>query len=196
MSERDHTKPSGVKRIVFKEIVGGDWRKFVAQSNDADSGGGARDLRFRPYDEFAKIFRLLFPSVRHARRRRGGTSVQVEVFVGEFYWHLDGEEGSREATFEPPTDARGGEGRIPVVHKYPPFTQPPPSNEGRVVLLLIQRGDNRVWPAFATERSLRANEWDAAVTQVILGALDAHRPAKQVARGYIDFESGRRYSDA
>lgn len=42
----------GVKRFIFKELVEGDFRKFFAQSNDTDSGGGARDLRYKPQKEF------------------------------------------------------------------------------------------------------------------------------------------------
>jgi len=63
---------AGVKRIVYKEIVEGDFRKFKAESNDADTGGGARDLRFRPHDEFAKVFRELFPRSQQKTRKRDG----------------------------------------------------------------------------------------------------------------------------
>jgi hypothetical protein len=39
--------PTAAARILYKEIVEGDLRKFRAESNDAATGGGARDLRFR-----------------------------------------------------------------------------------------------------------------------------------------------------
>ncbi len=185
-------KPRGVKRVVFKQIVEGDFRKFVAQSNDTDSGGGARDLRFRPYDEFVKVFRLLFPVVRHAKRRRNGGMVDVEILVGKFHWPG----GSKEATFEPPTDARPNEGRVPVVHTYPPFSKLPATNQGKMVLLLVQRDDDTVWPEFATEESLRSGKWHKSVAQPILRSLDAERASNQVARGYIDFATGEVYSDA
>lgn len=35
-----------IAEILFHEIADGDVRKFNAESNDADTGGGARDLRF------------------------------------------------------------------------------------------------------------------------------------------------------
>jgi len=41
-----------VTRFVFKELKDGDLRKFTATSADANSGGGARDQRFSPYDKF------------------------------------------------------------------------------------------------------------------------------------------------
>jgi hypothetical protein len=190
-------KPAGVKRVVFKEIVEGDFRKFQAESNDADTGGGARDLRFRPYEKFAEVFRKLFPDVRVETRRRDRKPTDVEILVGRLHW-LDesGTAVSREALFEPPTDARPGEGRIPVVHTYPPFNRLPSSKEGRMVVLLVQRDDGTVWPEFATERSLKSGAWNENVAKPILRSLAANRPGNQVARGYIDFESMTEYSDA
>jgi len=188
---------AGIKRIVFKEIVEGDLRKFEAQSNDADTGGGARDLRFRPFEEFQTIFSALFPNTRIETRRRGGAAANVEVLVGAFHWLDEAQlRQSREAIFEPPTDPRPGEGRIPMVHKYPPFNRLPPTNEGRMVLLLIQRDDDTVWPEFATENSLRSGDWAVSVSEPILRSLEAQRNTHSVARGYIDYVTGREYSDA
>ena len=188
--------PAHVKRVVFKEIAEGDYRKFEAHSNDADSGGGARDLRFRPYEKFREVFLDLFPLVRAATRRRGGVDTEVKVLVGRLYWPDGDTVASAEATFEPPTDARPNEGRIPVVHTYPPFSDLPSTNQGKVVLLLIQRDDDTVWPSFATEGSLRSGAWEPSVATPILASLKASRPTNQVARGYIDFARGTMFSDA
>ncbi len=198
MASQPPTKPAGVARVVFKEIVPGDLRKFKAESNDADTGGGARDLRFRPYDEFAPIFRKLFPNVRRETRTREKKKATVEVFEGRFYWQdKAGKVQSKEATFEPPTSARPGEGRIPVVYTYPPLNDIPPTNEGRIVVLLVQRTDGHVWPAFATEKSLRSGEWDESVAKAILQCLDTERKGGQAARGYVDFEDmNRSWCDA
>jgi len=197
MPSQPRAAPAGVIRVIYQELREGDFRKFEAQSNDSDTGGGARDLRFRPYDKFEKIFRKLFPQRRSTNRRRGGRQTQVEILVGRLHWTDDaGNDTSKEATFEPPTDARAGEGRLTKVHVYPPFNRLPPSNEGRVVLLLIQRADGTVWPAFATEKSLRAGLWDARLTKAVLRSLDADRPANRKACGYLDFELDTEYSDA
>lgn len=185
-----------VKRIVYKEVPEGDWRKFRAQSNNAASGGGARDLRFRPYDEFAKIFALLFPQARSELRRRGGKKVGVKVYWGTLHWTRGGTDGSREARFEPPTDSRPYEGRVPVIYKYPPFKLVPTTNEGRIVVMLVQRNDDTVWPEFVTEQSLRSGAWEASISAPILRSLDAPRSARQVARGYIDLVRNVAYSDA
>jgi hypothetical protein len=196
MNDQIGTKPADVKRVVFKQIVEGDFRKFVAQSNDAETGGGARDLRFRPFDEFVEVFRLLFPAVRREKRRREGGMIDIEILVGRLHWFDGGNDASKEATFEPPTDARPNEGRLPIVHKYPPFNHLPSTDKGRMVLLLVQRDDDTVWVEFASEDSLRSGEWHDAVAQPILRSLDAKRGFKQVARGFIDLMSGKEYSDA
>ena len=40
-----------LKRLVYKEVLPGDLRKARGESNDdAAAGGGARDLRLRPWD--------------------------------------------------------------------------------------------------------------------------------------------------
>src|SRR5690348_4533593 len=107
----DLARPAGVKRVVFMEIVPGDLRKFRAESNDSPSGGGARDLRFRPFEVFDEIFAKLFPGNRTEQRRRGGMTSDVEIRVGRLSWQDSrGEYQSKEATFEPPTDVRPDEG--------------------------------------------------------------------------------------
>ncbi|GIK51471.1 MAG: hypothetical protein BroJett014_04440 [Planctomycetota bacterium] len=188
--------PAGVTRVVFKQMVEGDFRKIEAQSNDADTGGGARDLRFSPFEEFAKIFSIIFPTLRKEKRKRNGVATDVDVFVGRLHWTEGGKEVSKEVTFEPPTDARPNEGRIPVVHTYPPLNNPPATNQGKMVLLLIQRNDGTVWPAFTTEASLKSGEWEPMVAASVLRSLSAKRPVNQVARGYIDLVTGQEYSDA
>ena len=183
------SKPAGVKRIVFKEAVEGDFRKFQAMSNDSDSGGGARDIRFRPHDKFDPIFERLFPN----QTVISGAMVRA----GEFFWKgSGGAEESAEARYWPPTKARPGEGRVATVHKYPPFEVPQPTDKGRVVVLLVQRDDDKVWPEFATEDDLRSGAWSDAVSQPILRSLDANRREDEVARGFIDFETGEEFTDA
>lgn len=196
MANHDRVGPAGVKRVVFKELAEGDYRKFEAQSNDAETGGGARDLRFRPYDEFQVVFRALFPGVRKVRRRRNGQQSEIEIFVGRLHWSVGGISSSDEAVFEPPTDARPHEGRIPVVHRYKPLQDLPPQGSKKVVLLLIQRSDDTVWLELVPEDSLRSGDWEDRVAGPILDSLDAKRPANQVARGFVDLVARRNYSDA
>ncbi|MBE2251079.1 MAG: hypothetical protein IAE78_16185 [Myxococcus sp.] len=177
--------------VIFKEIVGGDLRKLRAESNDADSGGGARDFRF-PHREFGGAFSRIFSGTERQKRGRGSKKRDVSIPVGRFYWERDGKVEWKEARYEPPTDSRPTEGRIPVVHTYPPLRTPPPSKEGRLLVLIIQREDGTVWPAFATEDSLRReskadeDQWADAVRRPILKALADTAESGAVARGVID----------
>lgn len=187
--------PAEVTCVVFKEIVEGDIRKFEAKSNDSDSGGGARDLRFSPYDEFVEIFRVIFPD-EEVKTRKGNANAAVKTLSGRLHWCQDGTDTSLEATFVPPTDARPNEGRIPSVNTYPPFQKPFPADQGRILLLLVQRTDGAVWIAFATEVALRSGKWHKSVSVPVLRSLDAKRSANHGARGYIDFMNCQEYSDA
>jgi hypothetical protein len=83
-----------------------------------------------------------------------------------------------------------------VVHKYDAFKKPVPRNEGRIVLLLVQRDDLRVWPEFVTEAQLGSGAWHDSVAKPILKCLRASRGRGQVARGFIDYSSGMEYCDA
>lgn len=185
-----------VARILYKELVEGDLRKLRAESNDADTGGGARDFRFGSYPTLLPVIRAMFPRTAQEDRRRNGVAAQIDVFKGAFYWQTATGVKSKEAIFEPPTDARPSEGRIARVHDYPCFDA---SNVrigvgNRVLLLLIQLDDGTVWPHYAEEESLRTpNAWHPVVARELLDCLDAKRPANQVVIGYRDFTNAGRY---
>ena len=48
--------------VIFKQIKPGDYRKLAAESNDAPTGGGARDFRF-PSAPFAPVLEMFFPKI-------------------------------------------------------------------------------------------------------------------------------------
>jgi len=169
---------TGITRIVYKEIVSGDRRKFEAQSNDTPSGGGARDLRFSPYAEFIKVFERMLPT----RDANGVNS-------GRFTWMEKGVQKSGDAFFHPPTVARNNEGRIASVDKYMPLNTLPPEDEGITILIIYQIKDGTVWPCFTTDKSLESGAWHAAVSTIILKCLHAHRRAGTSCCGFIDYET-------
>lgn len=173
------TRPSGIARIVYKEIVGGDRRKFEAQSNDSKTGGGARDLRFSPYSEFLRVFKRMFPQ-----------QDQKGICQGKFYWFEGTSEISKDAFFHPPTNHRPNEGRIANIDKFLPGDRLPPVKGGRVFLILIQHSNGKVWPEFVTERSLRKDPWHEGVKDAILGCDVAKRASNISTAGFIDFERG------
>lgn len=187
-----------VARILYKEILPGDLRKISAQSNDSDTGGGARDFRFGSYGMVVPVIKEMFPETVQEERKRDGVTTYLHIFKGRFYWHRhDGSVDSQVSFFEPPTDVRPSEGRIVRVHEYGCFDTnliPKGGVGNRVLLLLIQRKDGKVWPHFAEEKSLRqAGVWDPAVAEELLNCLDAPRAAGRATVGYRDFTSRGRY---
>jgi len=189
----DSVSQSSIRRVVYREITAGDRRKFVAQSNDTASGGGARDLRFSPYERFGDVFARLFPNQRNEVRKRGGVMSEVRVLFGRFHWtDENNRQQSMESAFEPPTDARSFEGRIPKIHTYPCFDDLPNDADGIVLLLLIQDEDGAVWPRFVTEGSLQRPGWNRHVADRLLDCIRAKRGVVSVA-GYMDFETGQSF---
>lgn len=190
----DTQQTGDIARIVFREILDGDRLKFVAQSNISDSGGGARDLRFRGWDVMEEALRKLFPQTQVAKRRRANSET-LEIYAGQFHWvrKSDGIEVSREALLEPPTDARPNESRITRVHEYDCFTiSAPEEGSGRLMVLFIQKLDGSVWPFVITERSLEHDDWNAIVADFLLSALNANRRVNNAAYGFVDFTTGER----
>lgn len=187
-----------VVRILYKEIVPGDLRKILAESNDSDTGGGARDFRFGSYKTLLPVIEQMFPRKVKESRKRDGVTEQIDVFQGEFFWHNDsGQVEHKESFFESPTDARPSEGRVARVHEYGCFdtSRMPAGGQGnRVLLLLIQLHDGSVWPYYAEEKTLRIKgKWDPVVANELLGCLDAKRASNRAVIGYRDFTNEGRY---
>ncbi|TBV05058.1 hypothetical protein [Phytopseudomonas dryadis] len=187
-----------VARILYKEIVPGDLRKIHAESNDADTGGGARDFRFGSYPSIAAIVMKMFPNQVVETRRRSGVPTPTNIYSGTFYWRdRTGNVLGANSYFEPPTDARPAEGRITRVHEQPCLStalMPTPTYNNRVFLLLIQLLDDTVWPFYAEEQTLRtAGLWDPQVAQKMLDCIDAQRRVDQAVIGFFDFMSGGSY---
>lgn len=186
--------PTGVSRIVFKQLLDGDWKKFEAKSNIAQSGGGARDIRFGNWPSMRRALGELFPGRTSLLRKRGGVRQMVELYVGSLCWLEDGNFVTKEALLESPTDARGTEARLARVPDYNCFKFAiPEEGAGRLIALLIQREDGSVWPRVVTERSLEHDDWDSRVSDFLLSALNAKRAKHNAAYGFIDFITGETF---
>lgn len=175
-----NTPFTGVELVVYKKIVAGDFRKFRAESNDTPSGGGARDLRFSPSNEFMALFNRMFT-------RQGTTG----TLTGQLYWD---DLPPTNVTIHQPTNARPNEVRIGTVHECFP-AQVIPTNSEDCVLLLVLRSDGRVYPYFTSEHSLQHDRWHPAVKGPILRGLEAKRPANITPMGYVDIENGREWNN-
>ncbi|HIF5880018.1 TPA: hypothetical protein ACX3FY_004164 [Vibrio parahaemolyticus] len=173
-----------VVRMVYREVMPGDRRKFVAQSNDTPSGGGARDFRYRPYGSFEGIFEKMLSNRKTIARRRNGIQTNIEIHSSRVQVIKGASTVIKEIEFEPPTDARGDEGRLTRLSHYE--LEVTPESEGRTFLLLYQVGSGELFLTFASEQSLHAELWDENITEILLDCLYAKcRGAKQ---GYHDFE--------
>ena len=170
----------GVKLVVYKKIVEGDLSKFTATSNITQSGGGARDLRFSPANEFLPVFQRMFTPF-------DGTG----VLRGYFSW---ANHANTEVFIHPPTNSRPNEVRIGRIHEcFPADVIPNDSTD--CILLLVLDTAGRISPYFTSQRSLRDDNWHPAIKGPILDGLNADRSAKITAMGYVDLENGRSYSN-
>lgn len=168
-----------VRLVIYKRIVEGDLSKFTATSNITQSGGGARDLRFSPAEEFFSAFRRMF-----AQDADG-------VLRGQFSW---GNHAPTDAEIHPPTNSRPNEVRIGRIHEcFPQSVIPKDSTD--CVLLIVLDNAGRVSPYFTSLRSLKIDNWHPAIKAPIIKGLTAQRNANTTAMGYVDVESGRHYTN-
>lgn len=169
-----------IKIVVYKKVVAGDIKKFFARSNDKDTGGGARDLRYSPAKMFFPIFNRMFRI-----KKDDGT------YTGQFFWP-DCE--PTDVTIHPPTNSRASEIRIGTVNKCIPEKHRPDS-ERDLIFILIMDCDDKVWPYFITEQSLREEDWHPKIKERIISGLEAKRNARVTPMGYIDIENGGSYTN-
>ncbi|MCW5715429.1 MAG: hypothetical protein KIT43_13035 [Bauldia sp.] len=175
------------------EIEEGDRRKFVAASNDADTGGGARDLRYRPEPLFVALFGRMFVGRRTERRKHDGLVRSVEVCYGPIKWldpHREWRDGVLEAWPRTPTR---NEARLARVHEFgfDALVEDDP-NGGKSVFILTQTEDGSVYVSFTTETAIRRDdEGDAVLKAFAVDWLN-----RRLKSGFIDLETGERFPDA
>lgn len=172
-------KMTEVRLVIYKKIVDGDLRKFSATSNDRQTGGGARDLRFSPAPEFMNAFEKMFPHY------------DGELLHGYFSWE---NHNATEVFIHPPTNSRPNEMRIATVHECFP-AQVIPQDARDCILMLILDKNGKVWPFFTSEYSLRHDSWHPRIKQEILKGMNAIRSSKTTPMGFIDFETGRSFTN-
>lgn len=190
-----HARPT---RVVYKEIVNGDMRKLLGESNDADTGGGARDLRF-PAMAFDPVLRPMFTQDAIGR---GGRAIRRGDFV---YLDTSHKPQKTQLDYWPPTLSRKTECRIARIHASPALGgQMPRTDKGRVFVVLVQFSDGAVRCDYAYEDELKAPDvWAQELSSAVLGCLasasvkNATRTVSLVpAMGYYDFTNGTGYCHA
>lgn len=167
-----------VRLVIYKKIVEGDLRKFTATSNDTPSGGGARDLRFSPANEFFPVFNRMFPG-------------NGNILYGQFTW---GNNYTTSVEIHSPTESRPNEVRIAKINECFPQTYIP-YDATDCILLLVLDNLNRVCPYFTSMNSIIHAGWHPVIRNNIINGFNATRPITTTPMGYIDIEFNRIYTN-
>jgi hypothetical protein len=170
-----------VVRIVLQRVDAGDLKKAKAVSNDAKTGGGARDLRFNPQKEFFPFFQRMFK----------GRSVQRKktVCTGTVFWDDASSEKSADLAVWPPYPSRPGEckiGKVASLNIDGLIKNDP--NGGLSVILLFEQSDGTIRMFFTTETSLRNDGWDPKIKSFAKRWFDSGRKS-----AFLDLEFGEQY---
>jgi hypothetical protein len=175
---------ANVRRIIFREVMPGDLKKFTATAAPSGTGGGARDLRFRPFNKFDGVFARMFPNREKVERTREGEKETLEIYSAmATVIRPSNASSKKKVVFEGPTTARPNEGRLTCVHDLNLVV---PQGEGRFLILLIEDANGGIMIAFYSEHDLASGQWHAAINDFFkqVFAKPATRNANQ---GYIDF---------
>jgi hypothetical protein len=144
-------KPKKPVLMFFQEIKPGDVAKQKAASNKAATGGGARDLRIRPAQEFTKILSPMFPL----------PGSKTGVSQGNVHWFdKTNSIQSAQVEFWRPTEARPGEARLGRIHAIDAWTVDEPAYDAAIkagmkwFYLLVMDADGIVWARLVKEENL------------------------------------------
>lgn len=167
-------RPGRLVRVLFQEVRTATILKAQTESAEADTGGGARDLRLSPYARFRPFME------RMLTRTRPGRGGEVELRLGTATWG-DGTV-TREIVFWPPTRRRSNEGRIATISSLPPLVDPPQDVDG-AVFLFVQDENDLIWVRYATSEELQGSMPEIA--DVIRECL-RRCAGIRIATGYIE----------
>ena len=174
-----------VVRVVFKILTEGDRLKMDAVSNISQTGGGARDLRFRPESEFLPIFKKMLPEVAPEQRN----STQIETYRGPVVWNASGQEKSRVMTVWPATNARPDECRIVRINRFDFSGLAEKDSEGgSSIFMLFQQRNGVVRVYFTTETSLKSEDWNSTIKNFATDWMQTNYRS-----GFLDLETKKRF---
>jgi hypothetical protein len=193
--------PAMPYRVVFKSIEQGDLLKLDARSNISQSGGGARDFRF-PFRPFQAVMPKLFPTIVQVMRSRNKVRQPIDIRQATLVWiDENGQTQQMQINYEPPTDARPSEGRIPRVHQIPPLAVAnlPPPVEGQPFVLFVEEAGQRLGVHYVSHYALLNAKppWHPLLKNTIVDALvkqQARNKPNDSASGWVDFTTGRTYA--
>jgi hypothetical protein len=193
------TQDDKPQRIYFRVFTEADEKKRQAKSNQSQTGGGARDIRMN-HEHFGPLMAKMLPKRLKVMRTREGARTEIEVYAGPLHYPVDpdepeGEENMMQIEYEPPTTARGSEGRIPRISNIPSLRRVPKGEVGLIFLLFIQSSRGELRAHYVTETSLRTEDWHPEIVHTILNCVATTR-RNRIVQGYRDFTTGRKYCHA
>lgn len=174
-------------RVVYREILPGDIRKIREKSNDANTGGGARDLRFN-HKAFHPMFGKMFTQRKEVKRKRASVLTEVTIYEAELEYAPN---KTTKISYEPPTPSRPAEGRIPQISKLPPFENIPETPDDKVFALIVQDRSDKIHIHFALESEL-PDKWNSQISKLILQC-DSAASDRVATQGYYDLLTGKKY---
>ena len=142
--------PGKAKLIFFQRMKEATYSKFLGVSANADSGGGARDARFRD-SQNRPIMQKLFPNVRSQSGPGGNERI---IRWTNVTWGDGSDE--QEIQYWPHTGSRPTEGRISGLNAVPPLLIRP-EDIAKTVLLLVCDENDIVWVRYATDNGLHSS---------------------------------------
>ena len=173
--------------IVFVQMTPGRRKSILDESAEADSGGGAKDLRFRGYEQMRPaIAKLLLGDLAE-------TAGEDDVIQGRVTWGNGCD--WHDVEFKPPYEKRQGEGRFATVYKWPPLQDIPESmmDDAQVQewSVLFVRDDNGVvWVRYADVDGLKNS---SALVRDTVSVWLQKAPSNKAAVGFIDLTDGLHY---
>ena len=179
--------------VLYKELSAADLRKLEANSNDSQTGGGARDLRL-PHRAFGHVMSSFLPETRPESRGKK-TDLDAVVNYGPVTFYEGSTKQTTEFVYWPPTDARPSEGRIARVHASPALGGRMPDEElGRVFVMFIKWNSKMITVHYAYENDLNiSGVWADEVRMSIINCIKASDAKNQSVQGYMDLHQGKGY---
>lgn len=173
--------------LFFQQILLGDVLKQQAKSNQAKTGGGARDLRVPK--QFAPLLLPFFP---YPAQRAG-------AFQNDVFWaDSQGQVQSTLAELWRPTAARPNETRLSRITAIEAWVVDSTEyDQARAAgetwfFLLVMDAEDRVWAQTYKESDWRSPAASAAVRDYFLRRIAATRTGQSV-RGFMNFTTGENY---
>ena len=159
-----------ISDVLCHEITDADVKKIKASSNDAQTGGGARDLRFTV--DYAPFLDRFFPQETTTER---GTPYRIGKFE---HYYSSGKSITELVRYAyQPTDTRPREVRIAQINKLRLFLDIPDisADDGALFMAFVLKTDGIPQAQYLTQKQIEAKESNQIIAAAMREALDKRR---------------------